>query len=76
MEGGGYADTKETIYLFPMDRRWIVMKIKFSLFNFEYDNNEKDSKKVHKKSSTIYAIIETFFITLAVSLIIKLVFGL
>lgn len=52
------------------------MKIKFSLFNFEYDNNEKDSKKVHKKSSTIYAIIETFFITLAVSLIIKLVFGL
>lgn len=53
------------------------MKIKFSLFNFDYDDENKNKKmEINKKSSKIEEILKAFFITLVTGLIIKFVFGL
>lgn len=74
MEGGGYADTKETIYLFPMDRRWIVMK-KIE-FNFKYTDDKKDNKKSSKMSEILKAFFISLITSVLASLIIKIFFGL
>lgn len=47
------------------------MKIKFTLFNFEYDNSSKANKKVNKKSSKT-VILETFFVSLLVAVLIEI----
>lgn len=72
MERGEYAETKETICLFLLERRRIDMKFKFTLFNFEFDDSNKSSRKVNKKSPK-RAILETFFITLLVTIAIEVI---
>lgn len=75
MERGGYAETKETICLFLLERGRIVMK-KLKI-NVEYTDDNK--LKDNKKSSRISEFLRAIFASLIASFIVyilKVVFGL
>lgn len=73
MERGEYAETKETICLFLLERRRIDVKFKFTLFNFEFDDRNNSNRKVNKKSPKTSEFLKAFFITLIVTIVIEVI---